>query len=101
MPAERRYRAAPPDALACVPLDALTLVYDCRSAQTHLLATPLPEILAAMGGQWWRISDFAAHLAAEFDLTGDSAAEAPAADQRAVIAARLHELAQLGLVEAR
>jgi PqqD family protein of HPr-rel-A system len=119
MPAERRYRAAPAAALHCVELDALTAVFDRRSGQTHLLAAPLPELLEALGSGDWTLSDFARHLADQFDLTSNTSAPAQAgalADSAALdtqssglrrstdgvertIANRIHELVALGLVE--
>lgn len=95
MPAERRYRAARAGDLVRVELDALTAVYDRRSGQTHLLASPLPEILEAMGGEDWTIEPFTAQLAKTFDmLSGEG-------DAAELIAAHLSELVSLGLVEAR
>jgi PqqD family protein of HPr-rel-A system len=119
MPAETRYRAAAAEALAIVPLDALTAVYDRRSGQTHLLASPLPEILAAIGEGEPTLSAIVAALSAEFDFTPNAPAEAGAVDASAAgepqssglrrstaqiseaIAARLDELVALGLVAAR
>jgi PqqD family protein of HPr-rel-A system len=119
MPAERRYRAAAADALAIVPLDALTAVYDRRSGQTHLLASPLPEILAAVGDGEPTLAAIVAALSAEFDFAPSAPAEAGAVDASTAgetqssglrrstsqiseaIAAHLDELVVLGLVEAR
>lgn len=94
MPAEMHYRAAGADDLVRVELDALTAVYDRRSCQTHLLASPLPEILAALGEGDWPLGKFIEHLASKFDLASDGNASE-------MIAAHLNELAALGLVEAR
>lgn len=95
MAAERRYRSAPADELALVPLDALTAVYDRRSGQTHLLAAPLPELLMTLGTRDWTLAAFCAELEAQFDFAeGDG-------DAGAVVAARLAELAALGLVDIR
>lgn len=95
MPAEARYCAAAPEHLLRVSLDTLTAVYDRRSGQTHLLAAPLPELIDALGNQDWLLGDFATHLAAEYDLSAENG------DTAATIAARLDELAALGLVEVR
>lgn len=117
MRAEVRYRAAGAMDLVRVELDALTAVYDRRSGQTHLLASPLPEMLEALGEAEWTLADFAAALANNFDL-GSAPAEAGAlakgaalesqgsglrrsAEVENLIAAHLAELATLGLVEAR
>lgn len=94
MPAESRYRAAPASALVQVELDGLTAIFDRRSGQTHLLAAPLPDLLAALGDNSWRLADFTAHLAAEFDLVSEDG------DLPAIVAARLDELMALGLVQA-
>jgi PqqD family protein of HPr-rel-A system len=76
-------------------LDALAAVFDRQSGMTHILASPMPEILAAMT-DWTGTADaLAARLASEFDLeTGDEAL----ADQ---LAARIDELAALGLIARR
>ena len=94
MRAEVRYRVAAAIDLVRVELDALTAVYDRRSGQTHLLASPLPEMLAALGAKDWTLDTFAAELANNYDLVGDG-------DGRALIAGHLAELVTLGLVEAR
>ena len=87
-----QYRAEPADQRLIEPVDAMTLVYQRRSGITHIVAEPVPEILAAMGGDVVDAALLAARLAAKFDL-GD------ASDAKGVIAARLEELADLGLVE--
>ena len=86
------YRAEPADQRTIQPLDAMTLIYQRRSGITHIVAEPVPEILAAMGGDVVDAALLAARLAAKFDL-GD------ASNAKGVIAARLEELADLGLVE--
>ena len=42
------YRAASPDSLIVVPVDLLTAIYHRASGQTHLMASPAPEILEIM-----------------------------------------------------
>jgi len=88
---DRRYRAAPPEALRVEPLGQLTAIFDRRSVQTHLVVTPMPEILAAMGAEPCDAEMLAARLAADFDLEGEG-------DVCAIVAERLRELAELGLV---
>lgn len=88
MAAATRYRA-PPDTLVLRPLDDLTAVYHRASGTTHVLASPAPEILAALR------EDMSAEalmlvLAVRYDL-----AEA----DPAALAARLDELVAAGLVE--
>jgi PqqD family protein of HPr-rel-A system len=77
------YSAEPADRLLVEPLDAMTLIYQRRSGITHMVAEPVPEILAA--------AMLVAKLSDQFDL-GDGD------DAEAIIAARLEELAELGLV---
>ncbi len=86
------YRAEASDDLIIRPLDAMTLIYQRRSGITHLVSEPVPEILAAMGGAAMTAENLAAKLATQFDLGGE-------ADAIAVVADRLEELADLGLVE--
>lgn len=85
------YKAEPADQLLVEPLDAMTLIYQRRSGITHIVAEPVPEILAVMGDDIVSDKEVAARLARAFDLG--------AADVVDVVAARLEELAQLGLVE--
>lgn len=85
-----RFRAPPPTALRCEALGGLTAVFDRRSAQTHLMAPPLPEILVAMGEGGWDAGALAARLGEMFDI-GDT-------DPVAIVVERLTELESLGLV---
>lgn len=90
--ADRAYRAAPVDALRIEPLGALTAIFDRRSMQTHLVVSPMPEILGAMGAAPCGAALLASRLAATFDLDGDN-------DVQSLLAERLGELAAIGLVE--
>jgi PqqD family protein of HPr-rel-A system len=81
------YRAEPATTLAIVPLDSLTAIYHRRSGQTHLVAEPVPEILAALGGDARDLPEILTAL----DIT-DSA------EARAALTARLDELIATGLV---
>lgn len=101
MPAEPCYRAAPAADLARTELDGLTAVFDRRSGQSHLLAAPLPEILAAMGDRDWILPDLVAAMVAAFDLVDEHSAAPSPSDASELIATRLTELAALGLVEIR
>jgi PqqD family protein of HPr-rel-A system len=85
------YRAEPVSERLIEPLDAMTLIYQRRSGITHIVAEPVPEILAAMGEDVVDATTVADRLAHEFDLE--------ATDAEAIVAARLEELASLGLVE--
>ena len=88
---ERAYRAAPPGALRIEPLGELTAIFDRRSMQTHLVVSPMPEILDAMRNDPCSAAILATRLAATFDL-GSEAGVQP------VLAERLSELAAMGLV---
>ncbi len=91
--APMQYRAEPANERIIMPLDGMTLIYQRRSGITHIVAEPVPEILAAMGEDVVDVPLLTARLSAQFDL-GDSI------EAKAIIAARLKELAALGLVEA-
>ena len=84
-----RYRAADPATLRIVPLDALTLIYHRASGITHVVDSPVPELLAALD-EPLAIDALLARLAERFEL-GDA--------DPAALAARLDELAAAGLVE--
>lgn len=86
----RLWHVAPAERRIAVPLDSLIALFDRASGQTHLLASPLPEILAALDDGPADAATLTARLAASFDLEGE--------DAEASIAARLAELAALGLV---
>ena len=87
-----QYRAEPADQRLIQPLDAMTLIYQRRSGITHIVAEPVPQILAAMGDDAVDAVEVAARLIEQFDL-GD------AGEAQSIIGARLEELAELGLVE--
>ena len=84
------YRAAAPGTLRIVPLDALTLIYHRASGITHVVDSPVPEILETLAGEPLGVPDLLARLGERFDLTDAD----PAA-----LTARLDELATAGLVE--
>ncbi len=86
------YLAEPADARIVEPLDMMTLIYQRRSGITHMVGEPVPQMLEAMGGDAVDAATLAARLAASFDLGGQE-------DAAALIAERLAELAELGLVE--
>jgi PqqD family protein of HPr-rel-A system len=86
------YRAEPTGALIIEPLDLLTLIYQRRSGITHMVSEPVPQMLSAMGADAVDAATLTQRLSADFDVgEGDAAI--------AVIAERLEELANLGLVE--
>ncbi len=86
------YRAAPPGSLRAVPLGELTAIFDRRSMQTHLVVSPMPEILDAMGADACNAATLGARLAASFDFDSTD-------DAQPILAERLAELAAMGLVE--
>lgn len=83
-----RYCAPPADALIAVELDALTALFHRPSGITHLVAAPVPEILAVLR-EAMTADDLLAALARDYDLADPD----PAA-----LAARLDELVASGLV---
>lgn len=87
-----RYRAIAPGDYALRPLDNLFALFDRRSGLTHLVLSPVPEIIAAMGSADWTVEELARRLSRDFALTADG-------DVAAVVADRLAELTTLGLVE--
>ena len=86
------YRAAPPDSLIVVPVDLLTAIYHRASGQTHLMASPAPEILEALAEAPLDAAALLGKLRAAYDL-GDA--------DLAALTARLDELVETGLVEQR
>ena len=92
MPAQMiLYKAEDDDQIVIEPLDVITLIYQRRSGITHMVAEPVPEMLAAMGNDAIDAAALLERLSALFDL-------GEASEPVAVITARLEELADLGLV---
>ena len=89
--AEPLYRADTTDAMLIEPLDELTLIYHRRSGITHMVVEPVPQILMAMGKDALTLNQLLKRLSKDFDL-GD------AVEAKAVLAARIDELVDLGLV---
>ncbi|SIN90025.1 PqqD family protein, HPr-rel-A system [Parasphingorhabdus marina DSM 22363] len=75
-------------------LDSMTAVFQASSGITHLVTDPVPAILEVLSDQFVDSDQVAERLQRQFDLQAD-------ADVAAVVAARLEELWQLGLVERR
>lgn len=84
-----RYRAAPAATLRVEPLDALTLIYHRASGITHLVDSPVPELLELLA-EPLTLEQALAALAERFDLVDPDAV---------ALAARLDELVASGLVE--
>ena len=85
------FKAGQSDGLLVEPLDQMTLIYQRRSGITHIVAEPIPEILAVMGDEFLSAEQVAARLANSFELD--------ASDATMIVSARLEELAALGLLE--
>jgi PqqD family protein of HPr-rel-A system len=83
------YRAAPAEVMRIVPLDTFTAIYHRASGITHLVASPVPEILAALGVGGMTRAGLTAKLAQDYDLLDA---------EEAALAARLDELVAAGLV---
>jgi PqqD family protein of HPr-rel-A system len=88
--AEPRYRAPAAEALRIAPLDELTAIFHRPSAQTHLVVSPVPEMLEALGEEGVTAAELLARLGERYDM--------PDADAAALVA-RLDELVETGLVE--
>jgi PqqD family protein of HPr-rel-A system len=86
-----RYVADPPELLPAVAMEGFAVAYHVPSGITHLLAAPLPEVLAVIAPARGAadLPTIVARLAAEFDLGDDAAAG---------VAARIAELEAAGLV---
>lgn len=93
MTVEARYRQDGAAAILSCVLDDLVLLYHRPSGQTHMVISPVPEILEALeeDGAALTVAQLHARLAARYDLGG-------AAEALPGIAAHLTELAALGLV---
>jgi PqqD family protein of HPr-rel-A system len=86
------YRRDPADALRSCALDDLTLLYHPRSGQTHMVISPVPELLDCMAdGAPVTANLLHDRLAQDFDLGSPDEAVAE-------IATHLDALAALGLV---
>lgn len=89
-----RFRAVPPEERLIRQLGLVTLVYHRRSGITHILAEPAPQILAALDEAGpLDAARLTAHLGRSYELSAEDGD-----DPTATVAARLDELAGLGLV---
>lgn len=86
--AEPLFVAAPAETLIVRPLDSLVALYHRASGITHLVASPVPEMLAALATPM-TVDALLTRLAAEFELLD--------AD-RGALSGRLAELEAAGLV---
>ena len=85
------YRCDPADRLIIRQMEGLTLAYHRPSGATHVLATPMPEILAALREAPTDMPGLITRLAQTHDM-------APNEDAMTSITARLSELEAAGLV---
>ncbi len=86
------FHGPPKDGLLVAPLDEFTAVYHRASGITHLLTEPAPQILAVLGEGALSLDALLDRLGRDYDLTDGT---------REALAARLDELIESGLVEAR
>lgn len=94
MDATQYYRLDAGDAVASRPLDDIVLLYHARSGQTHMVISPVPEILERMAdGVPVSARALCDRLARDYDL-------GPAEDALAQVSAHLDALVTLGLVRA-
>ncbi len=85
------YRADPQDGFSRVALDGLTALYHRRSGTTHIVAEPVPTILALLAAEPMTSDVLLSQLGARFDLQVEG-------DTLAAIEAQLAELEAEGLV---
>lgn len=88
------YRARAEGDLRLHALDEFTLLYDRGSGQTHLLGSPMPELLDCLTAQWEGLPAILARLNSRFALDGSD-------DADQAVTAHLAELIMLGLIECR
>lgn len=88
-----RYTGVPAEEVRLEDLGVITACFHRVSGQTHLLMEPSPEIMAHLWGRTLSLSDLTAKLSAEFDVAAEEGA-----DFASSLAARLFELAAIGLV---
>ncbi len=85
-----RYRAAPAATLRIEPLDSLTLIFHRSSGITHIVDSPVPELIEVLRDTPLSLDGTLAALAAAHELVDPDVA---------ALAARLDELVEAGLVE--
>jgi len=84
------YTTDPSGAIHALALDGLSVLFHAPSGMTHIVASPAPEILAALRQGPADATELLRRLGAHFDVEGDEAEGA--------IHARLDELEAAGLV---
>ena len=83
-----RYRAPQASDLSMVNLDELVAIFHRASGITHLVASPVPELLMALSGRWLTLDG----IEQEFELVDGN---------RAGLASIMDELVAAGLIERR
>jgi PqqD family protein of HPr-rel-A system len=84
-------QADPPAGLIASQIEGFTALYHRRSGQTHIVAEPVPQILALLGKAPLTAPQLEAALSAENDLEAEG-------DLTAALLDRLSELEAIGLV---
>ena len=87
------YRDAPGVMLAR-PLDGLTLLYHRPSGITHMVDSPVPEILSTLGEEPLAAESILDRLSRDYDLDGEG-------DALGLLIGHLEALCDLGLVRSR
>lgn len=82
------------DALLRVQLDSLEAVYHRRSGMTHLLVDPAPALLDILQTGDADMAQIMTSLASDYEMISDESEAAP----DTIVAARLAELYELGLI---
>ncbi|GGE91376.1 HPr-rel-A system PqqD family peptide chaperone [Sphingomonas prati] len=84
-------------AMPSVTMEGFAVVFHAASGATHLLASPVPEILAAIGPDRGAATpdEIVTRLRADYDMDGEADD-----DVAAVVAERIAELTASGLVRA-
>jgi PqqD family protein of HPr-rel-A system len=90
-PAAPLYRAEPVGSYVMQRIEGLALLYHRPSGSTHLLDSPVPEILELLAAGPCDAAMLTLHLCERLDLTEDEEA-------LMVVSTRLGELAGIGLV---
>ena len=90
---EQRYRTDFPSSCRTQVVDGMTLVFHRPSGTTHFLDSPVPDMLALLADAPDDAAGLARRLCARLDIPHDDEAQT-------VVAARLTELVDSGLVQA-
>lgn len=86
-----RFVADPSSDRTAIAIDGLSIIYHRPSGITHVVASPVPEMLAVIADDPADVAGIIVRLSAAHDLSGEDKLEE-------IIAARLEELEAAGLV---